>query len=109
MYRPKDFKNPYEQIGADLKKMGNEIAYEAGADAMLEGLKEGSGFRCSVMNIASVYGGSTTSPLEFTIHTQSVTEEKDGATHISLPNFNLSEYQTYPPTKGYLVFIPDMV
>lgn len=39
-YRPKGFKNPYGPIGADLKKMGNEIAYEAGADAMLEGLWE---------------------------------------------------------------------
>ena len=40
MYRPKEWKNPYEPTGADLKKMGNQIAYEAGADAMLEGLRK---------------------------------------------------------------------
>ena len=38
MWRPKDWKNPYEPIGADLKKMGNQIAFEAGADALLEAL-----------------------------------------------------------------------
>ena len=40
MYRPKDWENPYENHGAVLKEMGNEIAFEAGADAMLEGLGE---------------------------------------------------------------------
>ena len=107
MFRPKDWKNPYEVVyGKDITEMTHK-AYEAGADAMLEGLKGGSGFRCSVMNITSVYGGSTMSPLEFSLHTQSIVEEKDGATHISLPNFNLPEYQTYPPKRGYLIFIPD--
>ena len=41
MYRPEKWKNLYEPIGADLNKMGNAIAYEAGADAMLEGIKKG--------------------------------------------------------------------
>ena len=117
-WRPKDWKNPHKNDD-DIEhrcpvmetSYSNPIRdaniYEAGADAILEALREGSGFRCSVMNITPVYGGSTTSPLEFMVHTQSVVEEKDGATHISLPSFNFPEYQTYPPRKGHLVFIPD--
>ena len=38
MYRPEGWENPYENHSAVLKEMGNEIAYEAGADAMLEAL-----------------------------------------------------------------------
>ncbi len=38
--RPEGWVNPYEPVGADLKKMGNQIAFETGADAMLEGLKK---------------------------------------------------------------------
>lgn len=47
MYRPEGMKeNPYTNHGAVLKEMGNEIAWESGADAMLEGLKaEGIEFR----------------------------------------------------------------
>ena len=37
-YRPENWDNPYEPIGADLDKMGRSIAFEAGADAMLEAL-----------------------------------------------------------------------
>ena len=43
-YRPKDWKNPYENHGAVLKEMGNEIAFEVGADAMLEKLKDNGTF-----------------------------------------------------------------
>ena len=40
-YRPEGMeKNPYTNHGAVLKEMGNEIAWEAGANAMLEGLKK---------------------------------------------------------------------
>ncbi len=39
-WRPDDWDSPYEPIGADLHKMGREIAYEAGADAMLEALNK---------------------------------------------------------------------
>ena len=30
--RPKGFKNPHDDFGADLTKMGLQIAFEAGAD-----------------------------------------------------------------------------
>ena len=44
MYRPEGMKeNPYEAKpgnAADLDRMGREIAFEVGADAMLEGLKK---------------------------------------------------------------------
>lgn len=107
--RPKDLENPYMDIEGHLKFTIDtpDIAYDKGASAMVEGLKSGSGFKCSVMGVTPVYDGSTTSPLQFSIAAQSVVEEKDGATYISLPNFNLPEYQTYPPRKGYLVFIPE--
>ena len=32
MYRPPGFKNPYNDTGADLEKIGRQIAFEAGAD-----------------------------------------------------------------------------
>ena len=38
-YRPEGWENPYDNHGAVLKEMGNEIAFEAGADAMLKALK----------------------------------------------------------------------
>ena len=38
--RPEGFKNPYEPVGANLKKMGNQIAFEAGADHMVELLRK---------------------------------------------------------------------
>ena len=37
-YRPEGWENPYSEHGAVLKEMGNEIAFEAGADAMLEAI-----------------------------------------------------------------------
>jgi len=46
MYRPKDWKNPYKQgcpiFSEDFTdpNTGKNAAYEAGADAMLEGLKK---------------------------------------------------------------------
>ncbi|KKM85515.1 hypothetical protein LCGC14_1288220 [marine sediment metagenome] len=44
MYRPEGMEgNPYEAKpgnAADLDRMGREIAFEVGADAMLEGLKK---------------------------------------------------------------------
>ena len=77
---------------------------EAGADAMLEALKSGEGFRCSIGNVDSVQGSSTTEPLSFKIYAKSIVEDKDGSTFISLPYFKPMEY---PPRKGWLVFIPD--
>ena len=43
--RPEGFENPYEPVGADLKKMGNQIAFEAGADHMVELLMDDGWFR----------------------------------------------------------------
>ena len=85
MYRPKDWKNPYEPIGADLNKMGNEIAFEAGADAMLEALKK-----------CGVYGQ----------YTEGVYEgpwlvDDDGS------YFGIEDVVSGENKKGHLVFIPD--
>jgi len=38
-WRPEGWENPYGECGADLENMGRQIAYEAGADAILSGLK----------------------------------------------------------------------
>ncbi len=39
-WRPKDWENPHDDFGADLGKMGRQIAYEAGADAILKALRK---------------------------------------------------------------------
>ncbi len=96
--------NPYTNHGAVLKEMGNEIAFEAGADAMLEGLKS-KGFRCGLIDIRPIMDGSASDPLKFSIITQSIVEEKDGATIVSLPSFCIK--RIYPPKKGWLVFIEE--
>jgi len=47
-YRPDNWSNPYSEHGADLDETGWEIAFEAGADAMLDGLLKGESFEGKV-------------------------------------------------------------
>lgn len=109
MYRPDGLKVPEEYKPTLALSPDKQTQYLldniwlAGADAMLEGLKKGGGFRCSIIGVQSIQATSIVGPLRFAIQTQSISEDCKGYTEISLPHFNPIEY---PYRKGYLVFIP---
>lgn len=98
MYRPENWENDFGE------GFPEHDAFEAGASAMLEALKGGESFRCSIGGVDSVQGGSTMEPQNFVIYAQSIVEDKDDHTLISLPHFNPLEY---PKRKGWLVFITE--
>ena len=109
-WRPDNWDETALSIIEELSRQGTvdltrRALIETGADAMLEALKKGEGFRCSVIGANALRGGSTTEPMKFAIVAQSVVEDKDGSTFISLPNFDV--IRGYPLKKGWLVFIPE--
>ncbi|GAG25688.1 unnamed protein product, partial [marine sediment metagenome] len=100
-YRPDGFDKLKDEFfgKSAIHTTHEDFLFEAGADAYAEALKEGGGFRCSIIGVQGIAGGSTIDPLRFNIQTQAIVEDFEGYTNMSLPHFNQIEY---PYKKGWL-------